>query len=143
MAGHPLPTMTVTHSYTNETQKWLDRRFRASDEHGIYIGHQPIYGFRGEPSEPSHIERYAITYQIMTMLSRLQFAKFIDVGGGEGYKAALVQHLFGAQVRNADLSAEACRRAKDLFRLDAEAIDIHALPYKDGAFDVVLCSETL
>lgn len=135
--------MSTMDGYTSETQAWLDRRFRATDEQGVYIGHQPIYGFRGGPSEVGLVERYAITYQIMRALSRLNFSTLIDIGGAEGYKAALVRQLFGAQVRSADLSAEACLRAKELFNVDGEVIDIHALPYQDSSHDVVLCSETL
>lgn len=130
-------------SYTEETMSWLDRRFRETDRDGIYIAHQPIYGFRKGHSEPGAVVRYVITYNILRALSHLQFASFLDVGGAEGYKAALVRAVFGAQVRSVDLSAEACVRAKAIFGVDGEPVDIQRLPYPDGAFDVVLCSETL
>ena|SRR6266581_8453486 len=42
-----------------------------------------------------------------------------------------------------DLSEEACKRAKEIYNISAVAADIHALPFKDGQFDIVLCSETL
>lgn len=79
----------------------------------------------------------------MRALARLDFATLADVGGAEGYKAALVSKLFGARVTSCNLSEEACRRARQIFGVEARSIDIQALPFEDGVFDVVLCSETL
>ncbi len=129
--------------YTVDTREWLDRRFVLTDSSGIYLAHQPIYGFRKGPTEPGMITRYIITYQIMKALSHLRFKTFLDVGGAEGYKSALVKFIFNAEVRSCDLSQEACNRAKEIFNIDGEMVDIHRLPYSDNHFDVVLCSETL
>lgn len=85
----------------------------------------------------------SLPIQIMKALSHLQFDSLLDVGGAEGYKAAMVRSIFKAKVKSVDLSAEACKRAKEIFDIDGEAIDIHQLPFKDQEFDVVLCSETL
>ncbi|MDP4116012.1 MAG: class I SAM-dependent methyltransferase [Bacteroidota bacterium] len=130
-------------SYTSETMKWLDERFRLTDANGIYIAHQPIYGFRSKLSEPFHIIKYIGTYQVMKMLSHLKFDSFLDIGGAEGYKAALARELFNVKVRSCDLSIEASNRAKDIFNVDGEPTNIHKLPFKDNEFDVVLCSEVL
>ncbi len=130
-------------SYTSEMKSWLDSRFRKVDSAGIYWAHQPIYGFRKGPTEPGMTNRYAITYQTMKALSHLNFKTFLDVGGAEGYKAALVKLLFNSEVRTCDLSEEACLRAKEIFGVDGDPVDIHHLPYADDQFDVVLCSETL
>jgi len=73
----------------------------------------------------------------------LEFSSLLDVGGAEGYKAALIRSMFNVRVRSTDLSEEACKRAKEIFNVDGEPIDIHQLPYNDNEFDVVLCSETL
>ena len=54
-------------NYTTDTKDWLNDRFKATDEEGIYFAHQPIYGFRKGHSEPGIIIRYIITYQIMKM----------------------------------------------------------------------------
>lgn len=129
--------------YTEDTRGWLDARFRQTDEDGVYFAHQPIYGFRAGHSEPWLTIRYVITYQIMRALSQLRFSTLLDVGGAEGYKAALARELFGAQVYSCDLSGEACNRARAIFGVDGEAIDIHQMPFEDGQFDVVVCSETL
>ncbi len=124
-------------------KRWLDQRFKMTDEEGIYHAHQPIYGFRKGHSEPGTIVRYIITYQIMKALSHLKFTSLLDVGGAEGYKAALARSIFDVNVRSSDLSGEACNRAKEIFDVDGEPVDVHQLPYNDNEFDVVLCNETL
>ena len=129
--------------YTKKTKIWLEQRFSAVDESGIYIAHQPIYGFHGFHCEPALIEKYIRTYQIMKTLAQLEFGSFLDAGGAEGYRAGLVKRFFGVQSRNCDLSEEACKRARDIFGIDSDAADLHNLPYRDGSFDVVLCSESI
>lgn len=129
--------------YTAKTKQWLDERFRNTDDDGIYSPYQPIYGFRNGRSNTDSIGLYTRTYQIMNALSRITFDSLIDVGGAEGYTAYLVKQLFGASVLSSDLSEEACQRARDIFNIDSLAADIHSLPFADGEYDVVLCSETL
>jgi ubiquinone/menaquinone biosynthesis C-methylase UbiE len=130
-------------SYTLETKDWLDERFRQTDEAGIFKAHQPIYGFRKGHFDPSYASRYIPSYHIMKSLSRLKFAHLVDVGGAEGYKAYMAQRLFGIGAENSDLSAEACKRAEEIFHVKSTPVDIHKLPFADGEFDVVMCSETL
>lgn len=130
--------------YTSSTKTWLDERFKLCSEEGIYIAHQPIYGFRKGYSEPGNLKRYAITNQIVKALSHLKFNSLLDVGGAEGYKAALVRRLFTVDnVVSCDLSEEACKRARQIFNVKSHTIDIHQLPFEDNSFDVVVCSETL
>jgi 2-polyprenyl-3-methyl-5-hydroxy-6-metoxy-1,4-benzoquinol methylase len=130
--------------YTKKTKIWLDERFKKCDRQGIYLAHQPIYGFqRGHCEKDPPISRYVPIYQIMKALSHLEFGSLLDVGGAEGYKAYLAREIFGVKVTNSDLSEEACKRAKEIFRVDSDPIDIHDLPYSDDQFDVVICSETL
>ena len=132
--------------YTKKTKAWLDERFKLCDDQGIYYAHQPIYGFnKGHCENPQYfvLTRYVVTFQIMKALSHLEFHSLLDVGGAEGYKAALVREIFGAEVKNSDLSEEACKRAKEIFHINSEPVDIHNLPYEDNEFDVVVCSEAL
>lgn len=130
--------------YTQKTKEWLERRYRqVSDRPSIYFAHQPIYGYDRGCSESGLVCRYACTYAIMKAMARLRFTTLLDVGSSEGYKAYLVREIFGANVKGTDLSEEACRRAREIFGIDAAWADIHHLPYGDEEFDVVLCSETL
>lgn len=132
--------------YTKKTKAWLNERFKMCDEQGIYHAHQPIYGFQQghcEQFQQFLLSRYVPTYEIMKALSHLEFSCLLDVGGAEGYKAALVREIFGVDVKNSDLSEQACKRAEEIFDINSDPVDIHSLPYKDNQFDVVLCSETL
>ena len=130
--------------YTKRTRAWLDERFRKTDEQGIYIAYQPIYGFRkGHSEQPGLVARYIATYQVMKALSHLKFDSLLDVGGAEGYTAFIVRELFGVRVKNSDLSEEACKRAREIFHLESDSVDIHELPYQDSKFDIVLCRYTL
>ncbi len=135
--------MTPFDTYTEETRAWLDRRFRETSADGVYFAHQPIYGFDAGHCEPSLLPRYARTLAIMRALAQLQFRSCLDVGAAEGYKAELVRRLFGAEVTATDLSEQACERAREIFGLSVRVADVHQLPFEDGGFDVVLCSETL
>jgi SAM-dependent methyltransferase len=129
--------------YTQRTKQWLEKRYQRVNASGIYYAHQPIYGFAGGCSEPGLTTRYSGTYTIMKTLAGLRFRTLLDVGTSEGYKAYLVQQMFGAKVKGTDLSEEACQRAKEIFGIEAAWADIHNLPYGNEEFDVVLCSETL
>lgn len=126
--------------YTKATKVWLDERFRKTSGTGIYQAHQPIYGFEEGNSDVDVMSKYVTTFQIMKVLSRIDFKTFIDVGGAEGYKSHVVRSLFGVDVTNSDLSDEACKRAREIFKVRSIPADIHELPFDDGQFDVVLSS---
>lgn len=127
-----------------KTRRWLDRRYGVKGiRNGIYKAHQPIYGFRKGYSEKNWANRYLITWHILQALAQMRFATLLDAGGGEGYKAAMVRDFLGGAVTSADLSIQACCRARDIYRLPTLAVDGHRLPFRDAAFDVVLASETL
>lgn len=139
----PLTTRVVS-DYIQELKVWLDKRFsRAGFVDGWYYGHQPVYGFRKGHSEPNWHDRYIISYAIIRKLAHLKFASFLDAGGAEGYKAALVKDVFGADVTSCDLSQEACNRAQDLYQIKTAQIDLHKLQFADESYDVVLASETI
>jgi len=131
--------------YTDETKQWLDKRFNKIDEDGIYIAHQPIYGYlNGHCGPGDYVTCYNRVYETMLALSHLRgFTSVLDVGAAEGFTANAAVHLFNTKVECCDLSKSACMRAEEIFSLHATQADIHHLPYKDGAFDVVICNETL
>jgi SAM-dependent methyltransferase len=141
--------------YTSDTQKWLDTRYRLATDDGFFFAHQNIYGFQsrflltsmeGRPTayaEPGAVSRYVIFWNIIQALKMLQFDSVLDVGGAEGYMSGAFRAFFGARVRSCDLSGEACKRAKEIFDVDADTVDGVSLPYPDGAFDVVICSESM
>lgn len=124
------------------TVKWLDERF-ARKENGYYFAHQPIYGFASPHSEPGHLRRIARTVNILTLLSRLEFETFLDVGAGEGYLSYLISKYLGKRGVCVEISVEACRRAQELFGLPCVVADAHSLPFQDCSLDVVIASELL
>ena len=131
--------------YTLETKKWLDERFNKTDEKGVYIAHQPIYGYLNGHCDPSdYVTCYNRVYETMLALSHLHgFTNVLDVGAAEGFTASAAAKVFKMKVECCDLSKSACMRAEEIFSLPATQADIHQLPYKDGSFDVVVCNETL
>jgi ubiquinone/menaquinone biosynthesis C-methylase UbiE len=140
----PEPTGTEFDSISEETQAWLDRRYHWFSPDGVYVAHQPIYGFRAGYCEPWLAERYVRTVAMVRALARLQWKSLLDVGGAEGYKAHLAQSMLGgSRVVSSDLSRLACQRAHELYGLETAVADVQALPFADGEFDVVTCSETL
>jgi ubiquinone/menaquinone biosynthesis C-methylase UbiE len=129
-------------SYTAEEVARMEKRFRDSVD-GIYRAHQPIYGYRKWPCEWFFTGRYIPTLRIMKVLARLRCESMLDVGGAEGYKSYVARELFGLRVHSSDLSEEACKRAREIFGVEATPLDIHDLRFPGGQFDVLICSETL
>ena len=129
--------------YTTQTREWLNARFRKTTEDGIFFAHQNIYGFKSPYSEDGVVLRYVIFCNVIKALKGLRFESILDVGGAEGYMSAAFQKFFGVRARSCDLSDEACRRAREIFHVDADPVDGVALPYADNSFDVVLTSESL
>jgi ubiquinone/menaquinone biosynthesis C-methylase UbiE len=131
--------------YTERVRDWLNKRFKMVDKQGVYLAHQPIYGFNKGHCENFGFAllRYVPTYRIMKALSHIKFDTLLDVGGAEGYTAALAHELFNSYVRTSDLSEEACKRATEIYGIDSQQADMQNLPFKDNEYDVVICSEAL
>jgi len=129
--------------YIEETRTWLNKRFGEGYIDGIYFAHQPIYGYRAGYCEPNLLDRYLITFHIMNALTHFSFNTFLDVGGAEGYKAAMVAKFFDAQVTSSDVSQQVCNRAYELYGIETAIGNMHSLPFEDEQFEIVLCSESL
>lgn len=130
-------------AYTKETMQWLNKRFATTDESGRYFSHEPIYGFSGGPSEPDRLSRLSRTYQILQIVNKLDFESYVDVGGAEGYWSNIISRLFQVPCLTCDLSYRANSMAKLLYGLDGVTVDVHNVPIRDQAFDLVMCSETI
>ena len=129
--------------YTRITRNWLEHRFTRRSPAGVYYAHMPVYGYGQPDCETGHTGRLARALRMLRALDRLEFGSLLDVGGAEGFFATVVQRMFGVPTATTDLSHEACLRARELFALPAAAVDSARLPFADGAFDVVVCSEVL
>jgi SAM-dependent methyltransferase len=129
--------------YARTTRRWLDQRFCKNGPNGAYLAHMPIYGLGHPDAEGGHLGRLARFLRLLRALDGLSFESVLDVGGAEGWWSHAVRTLFGARTATTDLSLQACLRARELFGLPAAAVDCARLPFADGAFDVVVCSEVL
>lgn len=69
------------------TRAWRDQRFDETSPDGVYLAHQPIYGFGAGHCEPALLPRYVRSLEIMRALLRLRFESCLDAGAAEGYKA--------------------------------------------------------
>lgn len=129
--------------YTQITRDWLEQRFQKRTPAGVYFAHMPVYGLGHPDAEGGHLRRYARIVRILRALDGVEFGSLLDVGGAEGYVAHAAAALFGCEAASADLSLQASLRARELFGLPSAAVDCWRLPFGDGAFDVVLCSEVI
>jgi len=128
---------------TRLTRAWLDARYENVSPEGIFLAHQPVYGFGAGCHDVDAEGRLARLFALLRLLDCLEFSTFLDVGGGDGFLAHVVRRLFGVEVLSGDLSLSAGMRARELFDLPSAAFDARQLPFRDGAFDVVLCSEMI
>ncbi len=129
--------------YTRTTRAWLEQRFARRNPTGTYFAHMPVYGLGHPDAEGGHVGRYARLLRLLRALDALPFRSLLDVGGAEGYLVHLARTIWGAETATTDLSHEACLRAQELFGVPAAAVDCARLPFADGAFDVVVCSEVI
>ncbi len=130
--------------YTRFTRRWLEERYQRKDESGVHLAHQPLFG-RGRQGFPIVEHNYATArhFQILTVLAELDAESLLDVGASEGLLCHHARELFGMKVMGSDLSAQSCARAAEFLGVHAVACDSARLPFRDGAFDVVVCSEVL
>jgi ubiquinone/menaquinone biosynthesis C-methylase UbiE len=128
--------------YTKEINSFLENYY-ATTKDGIYLGHQPIYGYRTPYAADSQIARFMITNSILNVLAKYKFSELIDISGAEGYTANIIRTLFNVKVKTTDLSDTVCKMAKEIFNIESSPADVHELPFADNQYEVVLCSETV
>ena len=129
--------------YTRYTAAWLNRRYSKIGADGVYHAHMPIFGLNHPASEGSHPVRFGIVYRVLKELARLEWNDLLVVGGGEGFVAHAAERVLGGRAVDLDLSHESQARAFDAFGALGVAADATRLPFADGSFDVVLCSEVV
>jgi SAM-dependent methyltransferase len=82
--------------------------------------------------------------QLATFVRSLgRFERALDLGCGDGRLTALID---AARVTAADVSPLALDRARGRLPSDTALVELvpdEVLPFEDGAFDLVLCSETI
>jgi 2-polyprenyl-3-methyl-5-hydroxy-6-metoxy-1,4-benzoquinol methylase len=84
-----------------------------------------------------HLARYRVA---------AQFApgrRVLDAGCGEGYGTALLQSAGASTVVGVDIDEATVKHARERYGLQFLQVDIAALPFQDGSFDIVVCFETI
>lgn len=136
------PTAIESH-----TRTWLDAQLRQGVQRS-FDQPQSLFDSEGHPHglSPYHFHLLQRKLKIIRLLDRLEFASFVDVGAGFETYPRLVRERYGVSVLYADFNHQA-NLPLDGFpadRLDrAVTAGVTRLPFPDGAFDVVLCSEVL
>jgi len=129
----------------DETSAWLT----AGARDGIAAFEpQLVYGHDGHPARltKEHFEQLVRKLKVLRWIDRLPCESFLDVGAGMDHVPALVRERRGADAYYGDLVHEVMlpRDGQRLGKLDhAVTLDLRRLPFRDGAFDVVLASEVL
>lgn len=92
----------------------------------------------GELVHAEHLARY----QLATALAPGR--RVLDAACGEGYGTAMLAAAGGAPAVGADLDEPTVERARERYpACEFQAADIAALPFADGAFDLVVSFETI
>jgi methyltransferase family protein len=129
--------------YFEVTRRWLDERFAVTAD-GSYVAHEPIFGIESRAhSEGGHLRRSARIFDALMLAAELEPKSLLDVGGADGFLAALAQRSFGIDALSLDLSAEASGRAMEHCGVPAVAADAAELPFLDDSFDVITITEVL
>ncbi len=131
--------------YTKRAKEWLEQKYKATDEKGVYKSYAPIYGFS---KDHLCLGLYKNNYNILKQIKRVSLEynidSFLEVGCAEGYATHLVKEIFGFRVNVCDLSLEAVKRAKEIYGFQGFVADVQSMSHiKNDSFDLVLCSETI
>ena len=118
----------------------LQRSVRASSDPDVrvYAGGQP------QRMSPYEFARLVRKLKIFRWLERLEFGSFLDLASGFEHIPYLVTERYSVPAYYADMVHQFNLPIDGLFygKLDhAVTLQLPVLPYRDDAFDVVLCSE--
>jgi len=132
-------------SVETRTHQFLDESMNP----GIVAGPVPetmVYDDQGRPRRvtQAHFGRLRRKLKIFRWLERLEFDSFIDIASGWDHVPRLVHARYGVPSYYSDMvhRMNLPLDGPEFGKLDhAVTIKLPRLPFADGAFDVVLCSE--
>lgn len=123
--------------YTRETRQWLDEEFESFGD-ACYNDYFDLDRFERE-----HAEHYFYNLVHLAHIRREPLGTFLDVGGAEGAFAHRVTQECGSRSYNAEISHSALVKGRRLFGVSGAVSDMHVLPWRDGAVDLVFSSNAL
>jgi SAM-dependent methyltransferase len=136
-------------SVEDRTRAWLEASFRrAREQVRLRDDGANVFDAAGTPRNMSayHFQEILRKVKIFRQLERVAFGSFIDVGSGIDVYPARVAERYGVPAFYADLVHDwnLPYWGSGFGRLDrAVTMNLASLPFRDGAFDVVLSSEVL
>ncbi|HUA07058.1 MAG TPA: class I SAM-dependent methyltransferase [Solirubrobacteraceae bacterium] len=101
-------------------------------------GHHPHGGYT-----PSAWRHYTRRLALLDRLSSLEFSSALDVGCAEGFFMSALHDARGAEMWGIDLSDRAVAVASSRYGFPVAAAQAIALPFADGAFDLVYSTEVI
>ena len=95
------------------------------------------------PLQKFLIERFFLS--LIDLAKPLKLKRVLDAGCGEGFSLnKLMINKVGEQLEGIEYSKEAINIGKKLFpKANIKQRSIYDLPYKDGSFDLIVCTEVL
>jgi len=129
-----------------ETRAWLEQSLDA----GLAEREResPMYDPEGRPLRITklHFEGLVRKLKMLRWLERMRFESFIDVASGWENFPAIVARRYGVPAYGCDLN-HALNHPVDMAlggKIDrVVTLNLTSLPFADGAFDAVVCSEVL
>jgi O-antigen biosynthesis protein len=91
----------------------------------------------GEVVVAEHLARYRLAARLAPG------CRVLDAACGDGYGTAMLAAAGAVAALGVDLSEETVARAREKHGIEAAAGDVTALPFDDGAFDLVVSFETI
>lgn len=101
-------------------------------------GHHPFGGYQA-----AAFRHYTRRRALMTAMRSLRFDSALDVGCAQGWFMNEMHQEFGCEVWGVDISEGAAASVKERYGYPAAGADGMSLPFADGAFDLVYCTETI
>ena len=101
-------------------------------------GHHPLEGYH-----PLAWRHYTRRLALLGRLASIDFTSALDVGCAEGYFMAVIAQAYGAEVWGVDFSDRAVGRAAAKYGFPVASAQATALPFADGAFDLVYSTEVI
>jgi ubiquinone/menaquinone biosynthesis C-methylase UbiE len=92
---------------------------------------------------PAAFRHYTRRRALLDRMKDLQFESVLDVGCSEGYFMSAIAEARGVEVWGVDLSDRSVAVAATRYGFPVAAANATALPFADGAFDLVFSTETI
>jgi len=129
------------------THDWLEEHYLRAMA-GLREREVDVFTPDGRPLHmtPYHFQEIQRKLKIFRWLDRVRFESFIDIGSGFDVYPNRVRERYGVPAFYADMvhSMNLPYGGAEFGRLDhAVTMNLASLPFRDAAFDAVLCSEVL